>query len=294
MKRILLATDGCPESAGAVLVAERMARAGAEVRAVTVMPLLSTYAAGFPRALPDLEALLEDRAAERLLEYAAAQARGLGAENVLASLSIETGEPPSAIVRAAAEWKASLIIVGLGSHAPVDRLFGTETALRVAHLGSVPILAVPANVVDLPRRGIAAVDFSTFSTDALQAAAGLLDKDGELALVHVVPRPTFHEGRGVFPIFASEARAALTELARTLEAQHGIRTSVHVREGDIARQVLALAGETAADLLAAGSHGHGFLGRLLLGSTSTRLIRGAQCSMLVTPPHEAVPPSTSS
>ena len=41
------------------------------------------------------------------------------------------------------------------------------------------------------------------------------------------------------------------------------------------------------DLIVAGSHGHNFLSRLLLGSVSTRLVRSAHCSVLVAPPDDA-------
>ena len=109
--------------------------------------------------------------------------------------------------------------------------------------------------------------------------------------MHVVPRPDFLRGEeaGSFNRIADEARASLTELAGSIGARHGIRVSVNVREGDPARELLALAAELGADLLAAGSHGHGFLARLLLGSTSTRLLRGARCSVLVAPPRGVVP-----
>lgn len=290
MNRILVATDGDPESAGAVRIAEHLAQGGAEVRALAVMEPVSSYTAGLPRAVPAFESILEERQAERLRERTAGHARALGADRVATSLVLETGSPAPVLARAAGDWDASLIVVGLGSHELVDRWFGTETAVRVAQLSPVPVLAVPASAAAPLLRCIAATDFSEFSDRALDVAAGLLEKGGELALVHVVPRPDFHDGdgAGTFNRIAAEARARLTELADSVEARHGIRASVHVREGDPARELLDLAGELGADLLAAGSHGHGFLGRLLLGSTSTRLLRGSRCSVLVAPPRGVV------
>ena len=290
MDRILVATDGCPESAGAVRMAEHLAQAGAEVRALAVMEPVSSYTAGLPRAVPALDEVLEERQAERLRERAAGHARALGADRVATSLTLEIGSPAPVLARAAGDWEASLIVVGLGSHELVDRWFGTETALRLAQLSPAPVLAVPAWADARLMRGIAATDFSEFSDRALDAAAGLLDQGGELTLVHVVPRPDFHpgEGAGTFDWIAAETRASLTELAASVEARHGIRASVDVRQGDPVRELLVLADELGADLLAVGSHGHGFLGRLLLGSTSTRLLRGARCSVLVAPPRGVV------
>ena len=57
-----------------------------------------------------------------------------------------------------------------------------------------------------------------------------------------------------------------------------------VLAGDPARALMRLVNATRPDLIVAGSHGHGFLTRLRLGSVSQRLVRGAQCSVLVAPP----------
>jgi hypothetical protein len=57
-----------------------------------------------------------------------------------------------------------------------------------------------------------------------------------------------------------------------------------VLSGDPARELLAYAARVGADLVAAGSHGHGFISRLVLGSVTTKLLRAARCSVLVIPP----------
>jgi nucleotide-binding universal stress UspA family protein len=53
--------------------------------------------------------------------------------------------------------------------------------------------------------------------------------------------------------------------------------------GDPAAAVLAFAAAQGVDLIAAGSHGYGTIARTFLGSVSTRLVRGAECSVLVAP-----------
>jgi nucleotide-binding universal stress UspA family protein len=55
-------------------------------------------------------------------------------------------------------------------------------------------------------------------------------------------------------------------------------------DGDPALQLLRLAERIGAELIAAGSHGAGFFGRILMGSVSTRLVRRATCAVLVNPP----------
>jgi hypothetical protein len=58
-------------------------------------------------------------------------------------------------------------------------------------------------------------------------------------------------------------------------------------QGDPATELLAFAASVNADLIATGSHGHGFVTRMLIGSVTTRLVRCSTCSVL-TVPHAAV------
>jgi hypothetical protein len=58
-------------------------------------------------------------------------------------------------------------------------------------------------------------------------------------------------------------------------------------QGDPATELLAFATSVNADLIATGSHGHGFVARMLIGSVTTRIVRCSTCSVL-TVPHAAV------
>ena len=58
-------------------------------------------------------------------------------------------------------------------------------------------------------------------------------------------------------------------------------------QGDPATELLAFASSVNADLIATGSHGHGFVARMLIGSVTTRIVRCSTCSVL-TVPHAAV------
>jgi hypothetical protein len=58
---------------------------------------------------------------------------------------------------------------------------------------------------------------------------------------------------------------------------------VVVRHGDPATELLAFANSVGADLIATGSHGHGFVARMLVGSVATKIIRYSTCSVLAVP-----------
>ena len=66
---------------------------------------------------------------------------------------------------------------------------------------------------------------------------------------------------------------------------HGTRCRRHqkILYGKPGPSLLACAEELDADLIVAGTHGRGFLGRMLGGETLAKLVRGARRSVLVLP-----------
>jgi nucleotide-binding universal stress UspA family protein len=63
-----------------------------------------------------------------------------------------------------------------------------------------------------------------------------------------------------------------------------VRFIVHVRIGKPAAEILGLAKDVAAELIVVGSHGFRGVDRLLFGSVSEAVVRGAQCPVLVVRP----------
>ncbi len=59
--------------------------------------------------------------------------------------------------------------------------------------------------------------------------------------------------------------------------------------GDPSRELLGLAKASKADLIVCGTHGQGFISRMLLGSVATTLVRGSPCPLLVVPQPRITP-----
>ena len=72
---------------------------------------------------------------------------------------------------------------------------------------------------------------------------------------------------------------------RRLHPSPGIRVEYVLLHGDPAHEIIAFAEQMGIDMIAAGTHGRSALGRLVLGSVSTKLVRTAKCWVLVAPPH---------
>ena len=209
------------------------------------------------------------------------------------SLDITLGDPAATIAATARQIGAELIIMGLGGHELFDRIFGDELVVKVLRLGQTPVLAVAPSFHALPLHAMAAVDFSASSDRALALGASLVVAGGRITLAH------FAEGANHPPRFrelspyVGPLGQAYDRLITDTKVAPGVRFDRKVLVGDTpATALITHATETAPDLIIAGSHGHGFLTRLIIGSVSTSLVRKARRSILVAPPIDSSPLTT--
>ena len=144
------------------------------------------------------------------------------------------------------------------------------------------------------QRILAALDFSPVAERVLELAASLAASYGaQLTLVHVAaPDPEF-VGYGIGPEGVREQRAReLREEHRELQARsealrgRGIEAKALLVAGPTVEQILEEARGLDADLIVIGSHGHGLVHRVLVGSTTEGVLRGAACPVLVVPSAE--------
>ena len=198
------------------------------------------------------------------------------------------GDPASAITRAAHRAGATMIVCGLGRHRVADRIFGDETALRFIRLADVPVLAVAEGFDHAPSRIVVAVDFTETSLRAARVSLELAAPRASIYLVHVAPRSGFaHEWDYAGGSYKQDAGNALQRVHEQLRIPRGMTVQEILLQGDPATELLALASGVNADLIATGSHGRGFVARMLVGSVTTRIVRCSTCSVLSVP-HAAV------
>ena len=279
---IVVATDGTHDADGAMRVGTeigRRDRCNVAVISVVEPPTFADH----DGSLADTERITRLAIEAREGQLAAQRQRTC---RTTGPFAIPVGHRVDEIVRFAAQHDASLIVMGLGSHGVMARLLHWETALRVARAAALPVLAVPPNAGGVPRRALVGIDFSPSSETAARAALDLLADDGTLYLAYVVPRVPLAQN-GSTPCGASNATDALGKLddvRRRLNAPASITIELVSLHGDPADQLLGFAERNGIDLVATGAHGRGALGRLVLGSVSTRVVRTAQAWVLVAPP----------
>jgi nucleotide-binding universal stress UspA family protein len=285
-RAILVATDGTHDADGAVRVGHALAlrdNVTADVFSVVEPPSL-VDADGAP--IPDIDQLVaiahESRSAALLSQRDRTHP---GIHDW--PFTVAVGPRVETIIKRATETDASIILLGLGSHGVAARLNQRETALRVIRAAGKPILAVPSVGWGVPHTVLAAIDFTASSEHAARAALELLGGEGTLYLAHVLPRVPIPQGdsRTWEEITTSAVMPKLDAVRRRLDPSPGIDVEFVLLHGDPAHELLAFAEQTNIDIIAAGMHGRSALGRLVLGSVSTKLIRTAACSVLVAPPH---------
>ena len=227
---------------------------------------------------PMIEALSRGRLSAIERELATAQVRIVPADVAL-------GDTSDVLSRAAEAHDAALIVMGLGRHRPVDRLLGTETALRVARRAPCPILAVTPAFECAPSVAVVGVDFSESGWHAAACALPLLAPNATIHLVHVWQPGDLADDEHVArdDRYRHSLRAHFHAFTDSLDIPSGVTVHHAVREGNVSRRLLEFAEAHRADLMVAGRHGRGWADPLRIGSVATNLLRGAHCSVIVVP-----------
>ena len=275
---ILLATDGTAQSIGAFAAAQCIAAGGTRrgdvasrlpVHVVTVCDALAAFPPTIVSALPG--AAVRERCAE-LHAAALEQLHATVLDHSRWTVEAVSGLVAPTIAELAAARGATLIVMGLGQHQVMDRLFGRETTLQVMQLSDVPVLSVPEAWTGIPRRVLIAVDFGAASRRAARTAMCIVPPGAQLSFAHVAPTPD-----------AACAAAVGREFERFVDAV-GVPRSATVEPiilaGDPARALLDRAREAASDMIVVGSHGLNAVTRLFVGSVASKLVRGASCPVL--------------
>lgn len=222
--------------------------------------------------------------AERMTKVLA-QLERVGARNAGWTMKVEYGEPAHSIATAAQDLDATMVITGLGHRELLDRLFGGDTALRIVRASKSPVLAVTSRFEELPKRAVIATDFSVASLDGARAALRLFPSISVIYLVHVMAR--LEVPPDAFVTWAEQYSEPIARsferFMSALDLPPSTTIETIVLEGKTSREVLRFAKESSAELIVTGSRGAGLVSRLLVGSTATGIIRGADCAVLAVP-----------
>lgn len=240
---------------------------------------------------PDPTAL-RDKAEEAI----AAQLDAHGADDLETVLVVEPADAASrAIVEYADERKIDLVVVGTHGRVGFGSLLVGSVAEEVIRETRRPVLAVrPTESTEStgpPSKILAPLDFSATAGSAVRTARGIAAESGaSLVLLHVIEEvivPDFY-----YPIVPSLVldgpelqRESENALRRLYDEAGGpdVEVELVVRNGRAATDIARYAEEIGADLIVMPTHGLSGVDRLLLGSTTDKVLRRAPCPVLVLP-----------
>jgi nucleotide-binding universal stress UspA family protein len=136
----------------------------------------------------------------------------------------------------------------------------------------------------LPKKSVVVpVDFSEHSLIAIRTALEFVQSASNLHVIHVIiPLDMISVGEmWVAEDVVSRKSAAVEYLDKYLQENGIIGVTSIVREGDPGLEIADYAKSITSDLIVIPSHGrHGF-DRMLLGSVSERVLRHADCQILM-------------
>lgn len=282
---VLVACDGAPASQESLFNAARLASriSGGRIELLGVCEPTPAVSAGIdvipaPVELDELRraSMLDD--IRRTVSISAMGDPSWAAE-------VKVGSPPRLLAEEARRRHASMLVMGLGRHNPLDRLFGTETSLSTLRESSVPVLAVGMNFPAEPLHAVVGMDFSAASLTAARLAMQCVGAEGHITLVHV--RPRFEHPSADWQAWDADYGRTLPPLFEQVKQQLEVPAGMHFEtitvRGDPAPALLAYAQQHNADLIALGTQRHGFIERLVVGSVATRVMRTARCAVLAVP-----------
>lgn len=198
-------------------------------------------------------------------------------------LENDVGRAPLVLSAAAQRHGAGVVILGGKRHTGMGRLAGS-TINQLVRLGSVPVLAHTGEARPVTRV-LAATDLSAAAGGTIAAARAWAAPFGAtVRVLHVVEPvpvvPGVSLGVPDEEIFRSSREHAEGSLQPHLSAD----TELIVRRGRSAAGIVAEARDWEADLIVVSSHGKDWMQRLMIGSTSERLLHVLPAPILVLPP----------
>lgn len=279
---IVVGVDGSPESVrGAVLGAGMAAAAGSECvlvhAAMDYWSATAMHGTGVDMAALDVAT----REQARVLVHSALA--GAVPDVLLKHMVIRTGAPAAVLTAVAEERQAELIVVGGKHRRGIARLAGS-TVTNLARLSNRPVVATDGGSGGI-QRILAAVDLSHAAAPTIDAAERMAGLYGaELRILHVVEPIPLMPAVQVEVSDDDMYRAAERHVAATvwpLITWPGAEKVI--RRGRTAAAIVDEAAQWRADLVVVGSHGKGWVDRIILGSTSERLLHVLPTVTMVVP-----------
>jgi len=274
--KILFATDGTDDAAQGREAAVNLARkSSSELHLVHVWhDVPSPYAHAF------LKRELRRQGQEILDE----QVRHIEeAGGTVAEAHLKEGRISDEVVKLGAELGAGLLVVGSRGHGRIGRTFMGSHSEDIVHHAHLPVLVLRCvEGAWPPARVVIGDDFSEEAKEAGELAASIARLfEADTLLVRAYPHILDESSDPEAEKSVWQSEKELEGRASRLEGILGHKPRVEMAVGSPAEAILEAARVVGPTLVAVGSRGLGTVGRMRLGSVSTKVVRAAPGAALV-------------
>ena len=204
------------------------------------------------------------------------------------SIEIRTGLASTQICDVAREHKTDLIIIGTHGWTGFNLVLFGSVAERVIQRAPCPVLSIPdrspeetAGMHSLtiqPRQMVLPIDFSDCSIDAYEYGVQMAKWfDASLTLVHAIEPLSYSLDFSLtHPLEEKANRKKVEQRLQALTAvltEEGLSARYELMEKHSVEAILEAGSAQQADLLVMGTHSRKGLSRLILGSTTSKVLR---------------------
>lgn len=208
------------------------------------------------------------------------------------------GGPANAILEAAYKDEIDIIVTGSHGKRAIDEVLLGSVSEKVGRESELPVLIVRYGLVEdrdpdelmkeaenVCSRVLHPTDFSDYSNRALQVVCDMkAESDArkkpfkEVLIVTVIDGDLDDDKK---ELLKRDARGKLKKSKNKMDKAN-VPCEVKLAVGDPVAEVLRIAGEEGATMIALGSHGKGIVSETIVGSVSQNVIRMANKPVLVT------------
>ena len=221
---------------------------------------------------------------------------GLGDTGVTIKYETLLGTPYVELIHSVQQEQYDLVVVGSRGNSPWKQLLLGSTARRLIRQCPASVWVVRNEGSRPPTSIIAAVDLSDVSRRALEQAAELANCVGaQLHVLHVIEhdvpdhlldtRPASSPDLTMRQWIEREATESFEKLLAPFETA-GDKMHRHVKWGTPGEEIVKLAKEVEADVIAIGTVGRSGIQGLLLGNTAEKVLAHCDCDILTVKPAE--------
>jgi len=307
IKTILVPLDGSPFGEHALRWALSLARhlgAGLDLVTVADFPRTGDSPLGLDGVVVERDRAQGIAQAETYMQAVLERVRAAGVPGELTSAVLPPGNISASLVRRQREVGAELTVMTSHGRGPVRRAWLGSVTDAFIRQSERPVWVIRPDVENgvheqngglsldelpaLPGRILLPLDGSPPSERLLDLVGKVAHPTGEFLLLRVIP-PLLPGGSPYLPHVVRELEsqeeieaAAREDLQATAARIGRVRTEVRVvTEGHPGTSILGVAEAERTDLIAMSTHGRGGASRLLLGSVADKVLRGAECPVLL-------------